>query len=452
MSGRVFFDSLTLPFGAPTTDMPLARIGCTLLILSLSIVAVEAQATVPVSGRVLDAATHRPIQAAWVSSGAEVTRTNQDGRFELHTNAPVITVRAAGYVREQLPVHQRMTFELTLFEIRGLYLSFWSVGSQELRSGVLATAAKAHLNAVVIDVKGDRGFISHPTHLALAVKVGANRIITMRDPVALLANLHRQGLYAIARIVVFKDDPLARWRPDLAVKTARGKLFIDREGLAWTDPFNRTVWEYNIAIAVEAAKEGFDEIQFDYVRFPDQKGLQFSEQNTETNRTSAIMNFLSEARRRLVPYNVFLSADNFGYVCWNSNDTGIGQCFADIGTAVDYISPMLYPSSFQFGIPGVRNPLTDPYRIVFASLERAKERTGFSPLTFRPWLQAFDDYAFDRRKFGKLQLEQQIKAAQDAGASGWLLWNPRNRYDSDALREISTQLWSHTDAEPKVAP
>jgi hypothetical protein len=104
---------------------------------------------------------------------------------------------------------------------------------------------------------------------------------------------------------------------------------------------------------------------------------------------------------------------------------------------------MLYPSSFQFGIPGLRNPLNDCYRIVFASLERAKSRTGFSPLTFRPWLQAFADYAFDRRKFGKAELEQQIKAAQDSGASGWLLWDPKNRYSAEALSELAPKLWQH---------
>jgi hypothetical protein len=102
---------------------------------------------------------------------------------------------------------------------------------------------------------------------------------------------------------------------------------------------------------------------------------------------------------------------------------------------------MLYPSGFRFGIPGVRNPLDDPYRIIYASLEKAKQRTGFSGIVFRPWLQAFTDYAFDHRPFGKTQLRQQIKAAEDAGAQGWLLWEPRNHYPTQALAELATEIW-----------
>ena len=275
-----------------------------------------------------------------------------------------------------------------------------------LRTEALNTVKSAHLNALVIDIKGDRGFISIKTNSALAAQVNANKIITIPDAPALIADLHKRGLYCIARIVVFKDNPVARNRPDLAVKTSQNSLFVDGEGLAWTDPFNATVWDYNIAIAIEAAKAGFDEIQFDYVRFPDQRGLQFSKPNNEQNRREAIADFLATARQRLTEFNVFMAADNFGYVCWNLDDTGIGQCVSDIGQITDYICPMLYPSSFRFGIPGLRNPLDDPYRIVFASLKRARERTDFSPLVFRPWLQAFNDYAFDHRKFGKAQLGQ----------------------------------------------
>jgi hypothetical protein len=395
-----------------------------------------------VSGQVFDTVTHKAIEGAWITSEEEATRSDKEGRFALQKKGAAVGVRAVGYSRMQLAAVPDMRAELVPLHVRGLYLSFWGVASQALRNGVLETAAKADFTAVVVDVKGDNGFISHRTQSELGIQAGANHNITMSDPAAFVADLHKRHLYAIARIVTFKDNPLACLRPDLAVKTAQGKLYVDSEKLAWTDPFNHTVWEYNIALAVEAAKEGFDEIQFDYVRFPAQEGLQFSKPNTQANREDAISGFLGAARKSLNPFNVFLSADNFGYVCWNLNDTGIGQSFARIGPVVDYISPMLYPSAFQAGIPGVHNPLSDPYRIVFASLQRAKERTGFPAVAFRPWLQAFSDYAFDKRKFGKVEMEAQIKAAQDAG-SGWMLWNPRNVYQTDVLVDIARELgWS----------
>ncbi len=426
------------------TRTSVIKIGITVGVVILGIGLAYAEPGSRIAGVVLDTATQKPIEGAWVVSGEESTRTDRDGRFSLEKPSTSVAVRAVGHGRMQLPVAPELHFALTPLNVRGLYLSFWGVGSPALRNGVLDTASKAHLNAVIVDVKGDNGFVSYRTQSKLAAAAGANRTITIPNPHAFVADLHKRDLYAIARIVVFKDNPLARYRPDLAVKTAAGKLFIDREHFAWTDPFNHDVWDYNIFLAIEAAKDGFDEIQFDYVRFPDQKGLQFSKPSTEADRGPAIVGFLAESRKRLNPYNVFVSADNFGYVCWNLGDTGIGQSFEEIGPAVDYISPMLYPSSFQDGIPGLSNPLSDPYRIVFASLQRAKERTGFPPVTFRPWLQAFNDYAFDHRKFGKVQIEAQIKAAQDSGG-GWMLWDSRNRYPEDALVEISRSLgWNNS--------
>jgi hypothetical protein len=233
---------------------------------------------------------------------------------------------------------------------------------------------------------------------------------------------------------VFKDNPLATSRPDLAVKRASGAIFKDREGLAWTDPFNTEVWDYNIAIAVEAARVGFDEIQFDYVRFPDAPGLSFSRPvNTMKSRMDAINGFLTEARLRLTPYNVFLAADIFGYVAWNLDDTHIGQRLEELAPIVDYISPMLYPSCFQLGIPGYRNPVAHPYEIVFLSLQNARKR-GIPSIRFRPWLQAFRDYAFDRRQFTATQIRAQISAAEKFGSDGWMLWNPRNLYTAEGLK------------------
>lgn len=369
--------------------------------------------------------------------GNSVVKTDSDGVFQVSGAGDAAGVRAAGYLRTDLPAGPctggQTLVRLTPFRPKALYLSFYAIGNSLIRTSAVRLIEKTELNALVIDVKGDRGMLSYPSAIPLAKEDGAQSIITARNLKARLDELHRQHLYLIARIVTFKDDMLASAKPDLAVKTGDGKVWRDNENMAWTDPFKKEVRDYNIAIAVEAAQAGFDEIQFDYVRFPDKKGVVFSQPNNPDARVDTIAAFLAEARKKLTPYNVFLSADIFGYACWNRNDTGIGQKIERIGKIVDYISPMLYPSTFQFGIPGDRNPVKNPLDIIRLTLARAHERTGLDPVHFRPWLQAFRDYAFDRRKFGADQIRDQIQAAENFGSDGWMLWNPRNVYTTAGL-------------------
>jgi hypothetical protein len=246
--------------------------------------------------------------------------------------------------------------------------------------------------------------------------------------------MHARGIYLIGRIVVFKDNPLAMARPDLAVKTSSGAIWRDREGLAWTDPFRQEVRDYNLALAEQSAQAGFDEIQLDYVRFPDAPDVRFSEPSTEESREHAISALFEEARQRLARFKVFLSADVFGYTTWNLTDTGIGQKLEQYAPELDYISPMLYPSGFQFGIPGIPSPVSHPFDIVYRSLQKARERSGLPANHFRPWLQAFRDYAFDHRVFGAEEIGEQIRAADEFGSDGWMLWNARNQYSAAGLR------------------
>jgi hypothetical protein len=289
-------------------------------------------------------------------------------------------------------------------------------------------------------MKGDRGIIPYKSSLPLASQIGAQRVITLRDINGTMQSLKEKGIYTIARIVVFKDNLLGTARPDLTVKTRDGNIWKDREGLIWMDPSRKEVWDYNIDIAIEAAKNGFDEIQFDYVRFPDHNGLTFGIPNTEENRVKAISGFLMEAKRRLAPYNVFVAADIFGYAAWNINDTQIGQSIDHIAPHIDYISLMLYPSGFHLGIPGYRNPVANSNRIVYLSLKKAEERSNLPTIRFRPWLQAFKDYAFDRRQFTGVEIREQIKAVEDFGSNGWMLWNPRNIYSSDGLHKKAVSM------------
>lgn len=389
--------------------------------------------------RVVDQNTGQAIEDVTVVLDGKSLAADDQGVFSFSTSTGgrKLGVKAPGYNRVEqtlaVPLPEGLIeIRLAPFSPRALYLSFYGVGSKALRDPALKMIEETELNALVIDVKGDRGMIPYRSGVSLAAEVGGQRIITVRDIDRLLAAFKEKGIYTIARIVVFKDDLLATARPDLAVKTPAGEPWRDRERLAWVDPFRKEVWDYNIQIAEEAAKLGFDEIQFDYVRFPDSRSPRFSQPSTEEGRVKAIAGFLQEARGRLAPYNVFVAADIFGYVCWNLNDTDIGQKLDPIASAVDYLSPMLYPSGFQFGIPGYRNPVQNPYEIVYLSLKKAQERLKIAPVRFRPWLQAFKDYAFDRRQFNGKELRDQISASEKFGAQGWMLWNPVNQYTAAA--------------------
>jgi len=392
-----------------------------------------------VNGRVVDAVTRTPIADAILTTGDKELRSDPQGLFVLDVaDADVVRVRAHGYVRTDVALQALRTADaevrLKPFRPKALYLSLYGVGDKKLRTAALALLETTELNALVIDLKGDRGLVPYRSTVALATQVGAQRVITISDLPTLVTDLRQRGIYTIARIVVFKDSLLALGRPALAVRKPDGSVFRDREGLAWTNPYSHDVWNYNIGIAVEAAKAGFDEIQFDYVRLPDATGLAYEMPWTEQNRVAAIDGFLTEARKALTPFNVFLAADVFGYICWNPGDTKIGQKLEHLAGIVDYLSPMLYPSSFQFGIPGFRNPVEHPYQIVRLSLEHARQRTHLPPVRFRPWLQAFRDYAFGGRPFTAGEIKAQIKAAEDFGANGWMLWNPHNQYSAADLK------------------
>jgi hypothetical protein len=388
---------------------------------------------VHVTARVVDAVTRKPVADAIVTIGTNAVRTEAQGRIEIDVaGSPAIHARAAGYLRTDVQVESLWSTDgeirLTPFRPRALYLTVYGIGDKRLRTAALELIETTELNALVIDLKGDRGLVPYRSDVPRVSAVGAQRVITIGDLCGLVKTFRERGIYTIARIVVFKDDPLARHRPDLGIRRRDGSIFRDREGLAWTNPYSRDVWNYNISIAVEAAKAGFDEIQFDYARLPDTPGLVYERPWTAQNREAAIEGFLTEARKALTPFNVFLAADVFGYVCWNRDDTKIGQKLEHIADIVDYISPMLYPSGFRLGIPGYRNPVEHPYEIVRLSLEEARKRTSLPSVRFRPWLQAFRDYAFGGRPFTAGEVRAQIKAAEDFGADGWMIWNPRNQY------------------------
>ncbi len=384
------------------------------------------------NGKVVDAQTKAPIADAMVTLGDQQVRADKDGVFHLEGAGETLKLRYPGYARRELPTSEltgpTTEIALTPFKVKALYLSSYGLASKKIREAAKEAIKLNNMNALVIDIKGDRGFIPFKVDIPLAEEIGAQKNILFKDMKAVVASLKEQGLYLIARIVVFKDDPLAKARPKWAVKSRGGGVFRDREKLRWIDPFYKEAWDYNIAIAKAAAEVGFDEVQFDYVRFPDNRKVGFAKPANRDSRTEAISGFLKAAHLALVPTNIMVAADIFGYVMWNLDDTGIGQTVASALDSVDVVCPMLYPSGYQFGIPKYKNPVQHPYEIVFLSLKRAQERTGANPLRFRPWIQAFRDYAFRGGDFAEERMRIQIKAADTFGASGWMFWNPRNVY------------------------
>ena len=407
--------------------------------LAALFLALMASNAAAVTGLVIDAHTRAPVSGAIVTIDNQVTYTDANGRFAIGASGvTTVKVRSPGYLRAEATANFNapVTIALPAFRPRAVYLSAYGVTNAALREAAVKLADETAVNALVIDMKGDRGMTPYRSHAREAIGAAAHvgeRPPTLAAFEPIVDDLRRRGLYLIARIVVFKDDPLVLAHPEWAVLDDAGRPWTDRENLHWADPFNTDVWRHNLDVAEEAAKAGFDEIQFDYVRFPDAKGLHFSRPNTREDRTEAIVGFLSAARQRLTRYNVFVAADIFGYVCWNLDDTAIGQQLETLGAPLDYISPMLYPSGFTWGLPGCTNPVADPAQIVRRSLAEAKRRTGLPGVRFRPWLQAFRDYAFDRRDFGAEEVRAQIEAAQAADTDGWMLWNPRNRYDPRQL-------------------
>jgi len=396
----------------------------------------------PVSGKVVDQDSQPVAGASVVAAGVE-TRIADDGTFTVTPPADAtLIVKRPGYAKVTIePGTTKGPLEITLRPqaIKAAYLTYFGFGDRGIRGRVLDLVERTELNAVVIDVKGDRGWIIYQTRVEQALAVGAQGPGTLREFDAMMADLKARGVYTIARIVTFKDNILGTRRPDLAIMDTRtGKPWIDRENLVWVDPFREEVWNYNIAIAKEAIERGFDEVQFDYVRFPTDGKLQaakYLKPVSKETRLPTIAAFLQRARKELGARGAYVAADLFGYTAFNENDTDIGQRIEELAPHLDYICPMVYPSGYHVGIPGYRNPVQNSYAVVRESVRLIRKRAAHTPARVRPWLQDFKDYAFDRRIFGVNEIRDQIRGTDEGGGTGWMLWNPRNDYTKAALRE-----------------
>jgi len=310
---------------------------------------------------------------------------------------------------------------------KGVHVSIFIAGSNPDMDKMIGLVDRTELNALEIDLKDEYGQIGFDIDNELAQKLGSAKNI-IEDIDGLVDKMRFRGVYTICRIVTFKDPILADGRPDLAVQDKYGGPWS--EGV-WVDPYSQEVWDYNLAVAEAAARAGFNEVQFDYVRFP-------SDGNTATalyphqdgrNPGEVIDGFLSYAREKLAPYNVFISADLFGLTASKQGEMGIGQKVGDISKRVDYISPMVYPSHYNTGEYNIRNPENNPHDIVYKSLGDFKKVTKGTPAKLRPWLQDFSL----RVTYSPDMVRGQIDAAHEMGIDEWLLWDPECTYSESAL-------------------
>ena len=326
--------------------------------------------------------------------------------------------------------------------VRGVYVTGHSAGGSRFNQ-LVELMDNTELNAMVIDIKDDFGNLTYkPKEDSPLFKYEIGKPY-IKDLRGILEVMEKKEIYPIARVVVFKDTELAERKPELSF-VENGSVWKNGRGEAFVNPFMQEVWDYNVEVAIEAAKMGFKEVQFDYVRFPEGfekrdttlaygKGkYEASELDSTQRRVSAVTDFVAYAREKLKPYGVQVSVDIFGYSATLPEAPGIGQNFSKISENVDVISSMIYPSHWTSYF-GIAKPDLEPYRLVqeYAKVENAKLGELENPPVSRPWLQDFTASYLGKGNYlvyGKTEVEAQIKALNEAGINEFLLWNAGNKY------------------------
>jgi hypothetical protein len=312
-------------------------------------------------------------------------------------------------------------------EIRGVYFNGYLFNNLNKRESIEEILMSTNVNTLVIDVKTDNGHILFDTDVEEVSYLNNERVKFSKNEIQDLREI--KDLYLIARLVVFQDPLFAKFFPDEAVFDSRLNKPYSQNGQFFLDPSSEKVQNYIVNIAVEACRLGFDEIQYDYIRYPDSnnKFMRFDIKNDFENRVNNINSFLSKSRKMLHNEGCLLSADTFGYILTNKQDGGIGQNLESIVENVDFISPMVYPSHYTNGSFGYQNPNKHPYEVITAALTDALDR-GIDKDKIRPFLQGFWHSNEDIRN--------NIKAASDLKMD-WLIWNILSVYELDSFSKLS---------------
>lgn len=324
--------------------------------------------------------------------------------------------------------------------VRAIYVTSYVANGSRMGQ-LIDLVNQTELNAMVLDINSGIA-LSSPVvtgkKKSFVMPVLSNKKSALRFR-EVVKQLKKQNIYLIARIVTFKNPTLVKAKPEWALKMKNGKVWTDRNGTPWIDPYREEAWEYPLALAEMAAKIGFDEIQYDYVRFPE-NGSKVDREVAYANKSGwtkseAIHKFLHRANLRAHKHGVKISADVFGMVGSSDDDMGIGQKWDSIVTEVDVISPMIYPSHYSEGMWGVNHPDLRPGAIIARALKdtvkhnRKLNEQGIATAKVRPWLQGFTaGWVHPHQKYGEAQIREQILAARKAGFNSYMIWNSANRY------------------------
>jgi hypothetical protein len=376
-----------------------------------------------------------------------LSHTNRNAIVSSDATSTEVRQNEAGIAEEQGVVAKKMETPKVL---RAVYLTAPAAGREDKIEAIIAMK-KDGLNAVVIDIKDSFGMVAYDSQLE-TVKQYKLRQKFIRDLPGLVGRFHDEGIYVIGRIAAFQDTAFAEARPELAVHDARKvkaaggalskkTLWRDQKNLAWVDPSSGEVREYIVALSKDVLSYGFDELNYDYIRFPSDGSISavaYPVTKQGASHTEAIKGFMRYLREQLK--GSILSVDLFGFTMIKTEDIGIGQIVEDAYAYFDYVSPMVYPSHYPDGFMGYKNPAAWPYEVVADSMQKGQERlnaynasNGTSTAKLRPWLQDFDlgaDYTAP-------MIGKQIKATQDAlkdGYVGYLLWNPSSAYTQGAIQ------------------
>ena len=336
-------------------------------------------------------------------------------------------------------------------KVKGIYVTGPAAGSERMEQ-LIDLVSSTELNTMVIDVKNDEGNLTYKMEVPASANLEAG-IRYVKDMPALIERLHQQGIYVIARIVCFKDPVLAAARPELALRLPDGKAVMDANGLAWVNPYKEEVWDYLCTLAECASRDGFDEIQFDYVRFPignDANAADYGVDMSTYPREAGLTDFFDYASKRLHEKQIIFGADLFGTIIGSDVDRDrTGQNYLSIAEHTDAICPMIYPSHYANGTFGMNVPDQYPYETIANALQLSKEALGEtdSPKgVVRPWLQCFNAIWVDGHiTYGSKEVHDQIQAVYDAGYEEWFLWHASNHYE-----QVKSALTDYTYSYPEA--